>query len=593
MEIELLLAAIQGKKLSPEEINVVRAYLARLKATTDTVIIDYITPPHDSVYARLDATNQPFTNDVTVQGNVTSSTDGHFIASQGIIFEAGNTLTISTDDYDDGNPVNDYENLKLEVYPLDSTNLAVNGDFATGDFTGWTQTNTPTIQSADVPPGYTYAAQISTASTVAAVGQTVTNTFVRGCVVTFWAKGNVVANIYMNNGGGSLVGEKNWEYPTTTVWRKYSFTLLNVFSGVASSHFKIVGVAGTASYVGGVRIMSPARYNGIEFNRRMVTNTGGIDINGQVVKNAGNPVDAQDLVTLATITGGYQPIDATLTSIATLGTAADKMLYTTAADTWAETAITPAGRALMNDATAAAQLATLGLAGGTTGQFWRGDGTWSNTFLSNILIGSSVSGSITPALDIVNGSGYGIIISNVVTDTTTKACSIGVRHYTNAEKAMLVFRGTVGNGISIVTLGGGSSLWNAAMEIEFYTAANSTTVTGTSRGKFNSAGNLLLGTATDGMTAAGSLAIAKDLVHRGTLAGFFNVTPAARPGAFTQTYSTASHTVPAMTYVAPSGGVVVDTEARASLAQLAADVLAQLKVITAVIDDGQSLGLLQ
>jgi hypothetical protein len=41
-------------------------------------------------------------------------------------------------------------------------------------------------------------------------------------------------------------------------------------------------------------------------------------------------------------------------------------------------------------------------------------------------------------------------------------------------------------------------------------------------------GNVLIGTATDGMTAGGSLAIAQDLAHRGTLAGFFNKAPAAQ-----------------------------------------------------------------
>ena len=56
----------------------------------------------------------------------------------------------------------------------------------------------------------------------------------------------------------------------------------------------------------------------------------------------------------------YQPLDATLTSIASRGTAADKMLYTTGVDTWAEAAITSAGRALIDDANAAAQLTTLG-----------------------------------------------------------------------------------------------------------------------------------------------------------------------------------------------------------------------------------------
>jgi hypothetical protein len=59
--------------------------------------------------------------------------------------------------------------------------------------------------------------------------------------------------------------------------------------------------------------------------------------------------------------GVYQPLDATLTSLALLGTAADKLAYTTAADTWAEAAITAAGRAILDDANAAAQRVTLGL----------------------------------------------------------------------------------------------------------------------------------------------------------------------------------------------------------------------------------------
>ena len=57
----------------------------------------------------------------------------------------------------------------------------------------------------------------------------------------------------------------------------------------------------------------------------------------------------------------YQPSDAGLTSIAGLTTTANKMLYTTAADTYAVTALTTAGRALLDDADAAAQRITLGL----------------------------------------------------------------------------------------------------------------------------------------------------------------------------------------------------------------------------------------
>jgi len=64
--------------------------------------------------------------------------------------------------------------------------------------------------------------------------------------------------------------------------------------------------------------------------------------------------------------GSYQPSDAGLTSIAGLTTAADKMIYTTAADTYAVTTLTTAGRALLDDVDAAAQRTTLGLGSAAT-----------------------------------------------------------------------------------------------------------------------------------------------------------------------------------------------------------------------------------
>ena len=62
---------------------------------------------------------------------------------------------------------------------------------------------------------------------------------------------------------------------------------------------------------------------------------------------------------------GLQPNDAGLTSIAGLTTAADKMIYTTGSDTYATTGLTQAGRAILDDANASAQRTTLGLAIGT------------------------------------------------------------------------------------------------------------------------------------------------------------------------------------------------------------------------------------
>jgi len=51
----------------------------------------------------------------------------------------------------------------------------------------------------------------------------------------------------------------------------------------------------------------------------------------------------------------------------------------------------------------------------------------------------------------------------------------------------------------------------------------------TGAGKVRFGDNVLIGTTTDGMTANGSLAIAKDLAHRGTKVGFFNISPTTKP----------------------------------------------------------------
>lgn len=56
-----------------------------------------------------------------------------------------------------------------------------------------------------------------------------------------------------------------------------------------------------------------------------------------------------------------QAYDDTLQSLSALGTAADKYAYTTGVDTWAEGSITSAGRAILDDADAAAQRTTLEL----------------------------------------------------------------------------------------------------------------------------------------------------------------------------------------------------------------------------------------
>ena len=82
---------------------------------------------------------------------------------------------------------------------------------------------------------------------------------------------------------------------------------------------------------------------------------------GQFINVAKSTIDVGDFNDDNT----YQPKDAGLTSISGLTTAADKMIYTTGSDTYAVTSLTAAGRALLDDADAAAQRTTLGLVIGT------------------------------------------------------------------------------------------------------------------------------------------------------------------------------------------------------------------------------------
>jgi hypothetical protein len=109
--------------------------------------------------------------------------------------------------------------------------------------------------------------------------------------------------------------------------------------------------------------------------------------------------------------------------------------------------------------------------------------------------------------------------------------------------------------------------------------------------------------------------IVGDLDHDGTNAGFFGVTPAARPSALTQTYSTASatHSNPtatALTHTAVAGttdGTLVDCtgtyseaaveenfkELAVAINNLITDVANTKQFLNQVVDQLQTLGLLQ
>ena len=83
--------------------------------------------------------------------------------------------------------------------------------------------------------------------------------------------------------------------------------------------------------------------------------------------------------------------------------------------------------------------------------------------------------------------------STSLTNATQKACRVGMPHYTNAEEPTNMFHGVSGDGIAEVRYGGGTSYMNAATSHRFYTAANTTTTSGTERFHIDSTGALGVG----------------------------------------------------------------------------------------------------
>ncbi|KKR39707.1 MAG: hypothetical protein UT75_C0014G0001, partial [Candidatus Yanofskybacteria bacterium GW2011_GWE2_40_11] len=116
----------------------------------------------------------------------------------------------------------------------------------------------------------------------------------------------------------------------------------------------------------------------------------------------------------------------------------------------------------------------------------------------NITSGNVGIGTTSPGakLQVVGTNGL-MLLSDVVTDATQKIGRLGVPHYTNIEEPVAVFVGNSASGsASIISFGGGSSVFNAATKLSFFTAANATTVTGTERMTIDSSGNVGIGTTT-------------------------------------------------------------------------------------------------
>lgn len=163
-----------------------------------------------------------------------------------------------------------------------------------------------------------------------------------------------------------------------------------------------------------------------------ISNTNVLQANSNVANNDFLRVDGTSIEgrTAAEVLSdiGAQASDAGLTSIAGLTTSADKMIYTTGADTYAVTSLTAAGRAILDDSDAAAQRVTLGVgasdsptfAGGTLGNVQVGltGDNEIDTASGNLTI-DSAGGTVTID-DNLTVSGNASIVGNLtVTGTTT------------------------------------------------------------------------------------------------------------------------------------------------------------------------------
>lgn len=120
-----------------------------------------------------------------------------------------------------------------------------------------------------------------------------------------------------------------------------------------------------------------------------------------------------------------QPLAAGLTSIAGLTTSADKMIYTTASNTYAVTGLTSAGRAILDDADSTAQRATLGLVIGTDVQAYDADTaktdvaqtfTAQQTLSSGLVLQTAVAADIAAIANAINTANK--VVGKVVFDTT-------------------------------------------------------------------------------------------------------------------------------------------------------------------------------
>lgn len=177
-------------------------------------------------------------------------------------------------------------------------------------------------------------------------------------VITWDASASAFKKVLLNNLPSSGGGEANTASNVGTgqgLWKQKTGVDLEFYSILAGSDRIIVDLASDDVTID------------VDEAELDLANMGGLLPVALGGTNATTAANARTNLGLA-IGTNVQAYDATLASIASLGTAADKVAYTTGVDTWAETALTSFGRSLIDDADASTARTTLGLVIGTNVQ---------------------------------------------------------------------------------------------------------------------------------------------------------------------------------------------------------------------------------
>jgi len=104
---------------------------------------------------------------------------------------------------------------------------------------------------------------------------------------------------------------------------------------------------------------------------------------------------------------------------------------------------------------------------------------------------TTISGQFRVIDDTVDDFRSSIILTSSVADNTNKGFRYGTLHYDVDEQPVYLLNGLSTAGVNQFNIGGGTSLGNAVTEINFYTASNRVTTTGTKALRIESDGDVI------------------------------------------------------------------------------------------------------